>query len=345
MSFRRTASDAMDNIVKMTAAEQAWAEARVAELVESLLFDAPVLEIVQARGPGGALVVDCGVSVRGSWEAGRRLAVISHAGMMNAAFGVSDVTGMPLAELLCDSWRPPLSTYGLQVSFALADVDAAIRISGPVRAAIDGAFERPARRAGGIAPWGVAVVESDRLPDEAVVASIARRAGMRSRDLTLLVVPSVSLAGVAQIAGRLNECVLFTLAQSLGLDPEAVVGIVGAVPLAPCGREAPVAQDDMIHYAGRVAMVVDAPADWNLQAVADGLVFRSSAAYGRLFSELLAEAGGVFEAIPGLSDLNKVARITLVDRRSGRTATAGAVNRTILARAAGAPEGSRDGSD
>ncbi len=326
-------------MARMTGAEQAWAAARVTELVAALLRDAPVLDIASHCGPGDAMVVDCGVDVRGSWEAGRRIAVLSSAGMMNATLGVSDVARLALPELVSDSWRPYASTHGLQVSFALSEVDPAIRISGPVRAAIDDGLRATSAAAEGAAcrdanPWGVAVVESDRLPDEAVVAAIALRAGLRPDELTLLVVPSSSLAGVTQIAGRLNECVLFTLDQSLRLDPKFVLGILGAVPIAPCGAGAFATQDDMIHYAGRATMVVDAPASWNLQAVADGLVFRSSPAYGRLFSELLAEAGGVFEAIPGLNDLNKVAQIAVVDRRTARTATAGAVDAAILVDAA-----------
>jgi methenyltetrahydromethanopterin cyclohydrolase len=330
--------------MRMTGEERAWAESRVVELVESLLCDAPVLELTSTRGPGGALVVDCGVAARGSWEAGRRLAVIAHAGMMNASLGVCEAAGMPLPELVCDSWRPLLSTHGLQVSFALSEVDPAIRISGPARATIDGAVEAAAPVLSGVCAWGVAVVESSRWPDGDVVAAIARRAGLRTRDLTLLVVPGDSLSGVAQVAGRVNECVLFSLDQSLGLDPKHVVGIVGAVPLAPCGARAFASQDDMIHYAGRVTMVVDAPATWDLQAVADALVFRSSPAYGRLFHEFLASAGGVFEAIPGLANLNKVARIAISDLRSGQTVTAGAVDTSILAAAASRAEESRDGS-
>jgi methenyltetrahydromethanopterin cyclohydrolase len=330
---------------------RAWSEARVAELVESLLRDAPVLEIEATAGPGGARVVDCGVAVRGSWEAGRRLAVISHGGMAAASLGLREVAGLPLAELVCDSWRPALSTHALQVSFALSEVDPAIRISGPVRGTIDGASESARRRrrarsprgaSRGVAAWGVAVVESNRLPGADAVSAIARRAGLPARDLTLLVVPGLSLAGVAQIAGRLNECVLYTLDQCLGLEPDCVVSILGAAPLAPCGDGAFVTQDDMIHYAGRATMVVDAPATWDLPALAESLVFRSSPGYGRLFAELLAESGGVFEAIPGLADLNKVAEITVIDRRTGRTAAAGTVDEDILAAAFARAEERRD---
>jgi methenyltetrahydromethanopterin cyclohydrolase len=325
--------------------EQEWAGTRTVALVRSLVDDAPALEIDAQRGAAGALLIDCGVAARGSWEAGRRIAELAHGGMMRATLGMTDVQGIPLPEFVGDSWRPFLSIHGLQVSFALDEVDAAIRVSGPVRACMDGVLHRPSDLVDGVCSWGVAIVEATRLPNADVVEAIARRAGLRPEELTLVVVPSNSLAGVAQLAGRLNECVVFTLDQSMGLDPRCVVSILGAVPLAPCGGEGipVVTQDDMIHYAGRATMIVEAAPSWDLRAIAEALVFRSSPTYGRLFSELLAEAGGVFEAIPGLSDLNKVARITLVDRTTGRMASAGAVDVELLASALGRADGGRHG--
>jgi methenyltetrahydromethanopterin cyclohydrolase len=265
--------------------------------------------------------------------------------MMRATMGMTEVAEFPLPELIGDSRRPFLSIHGLQVSFALDDVDAAIRVSGPVRAAIDRQHRRAGKAVRGVCPWGVAVVETTRLPDLATLRAIARRASLPAEDLTLVLVPANSLAGVTQLAGRLNECVLFTLDQSLELDPRCVTSLLGAVPVAPCGGAgiAAVTQDDMIHYAGRVTMTVEAPPSWDLAAVAEALVFQSSPAHGRLFSELLAEAGGVFEAVPGLADLNKVACITVVDRMTGRVAAAGAVDDDILGsalrRAAGGHHG------
>jgi methenyltetrahydromethanopterin cyclohydrolase len=325
--------------------EQEWVAARTAALVRSLVEDAPILEVDVRPGHAGALILDCGVAERGSWEAGRRVAELAHGGMMKATLGMTDVLGIQLPELVGDSWRPFLSIHGLQVSFALDEVDAAIRVSGPVRACIAGQMDRPSDVVGGVCPWGVAVVEAGRLPNADVVEAIARRAGLRPAELTLIVVPSNSLAGVVQIAGRLNECVVFTLDQSMGLDPCRVVSILGAVPLAPCGGQGipGVTQDDMIHYAGHVTMIVEAAPSWDLTAIARALVFRSSPAYGRLFSELLAEAGGVFEAIPGLSDLNKVACITVVDRTTGRVASAGSVDVNLLASAFEQAEGGRHG--
>jgi methenyltetrahydromethanopterin cyclohydrolase len=317
----------------MNEALRAWVARRTADLVAELRADAPALGIEEARGPGGATVLDCGAAAPGSWEAGRRVAVLAHGGLMDARLGVTELCGIVLPEFVGDSWSPADSAYGLQVSLPLSEVDPAIRISGPIREQLAATESRPRWAGTGTNPWGVAVVEAAGLPGLDAVLAIADRAELPAAELTLVVVPSASPAGLAQIAGRLNESVLFTWCESLGLPARHVLGIVGSAPIAPVAPagEVLVTQDDMIHYAGRATVLVDAPPACDLDRVAAELTFGSTAAHGRLFSALLAEAGGVFEAIPGIADLNKIARITLVDRSTGRIAIAGTVDERILA--------------
>ncbi len=317
----------------MNEALRTWVARRTAKLAAELMADAPTLEIEAVRGPGGAAVLDCGVSALGSWEAGRRIAVLAHGGMMDAHLGVTELCGIVLPEFVGDSWSPVDSAYGLQVSLPLSEVDPAIRISGPIRERLVATGPRPSWAGEGKTPWGVAVVEAPELPGPETVEAIADRAELSSSELTLVVVPSSSPAGAAQIAGRLNESVLYTWCESLGLAARRVLGIVGSVPIAPAAPagEAVVTQDDMIHYAGRATVLVDAPPATDLDRIAEQLTFGSTTARGRLFSALLAEAGGVFEAIPGIADLNKIARITLVDRSTGRVAMAGSADERILA--------------
>jgi methenyltetrahydromethanopterin cyclohydrolase len=333
----------------MNDALRAWVARRTAELVAELIEDAPALGVGVTNAAGGVTVLDCGVSAPGSWEAGRRIAVLAHGGMLDARIGLTELCGVILPEFLADSWSPADSAYGLQVSLPLSEVDPAIRISGPVRERLVPAGHRPQWTGTGTNPWGVVVVEAARLPGSEVVAAVADRAGLPPSALTLVVVPSASPAGAAQVAGRLNESVLFTWCESLGLAADRVLGIVGSVPIAPVapGKEMPVTEDDMIHYAGRATVLVDAPPSCDLDWITEQLTFGSTTARGRLFSALLAEAGGVFEAIPGIADLNKIARVTLVDRWTGRVVTAGTADERILAAGLGvacSQDGSAPGS-
>ena len=238
-----------------------------------------------------------------------------------------------LPELIVDSWLPELSAYGLQVSVPLSEVDPAIRISGPILARfadsrLDVEWPEPCSTA-----WGISVVESDQLPHAAISEALACRSGLSASDLTLIVVPAGSIAGITQIAGRINESVIFTMEESLGVNCSCVSNLLGTVPIAllkDVGASSAITPDDFIHYLGRVTLTVDCDSSIDLADLASQLTFRSTSIYGKLFSELLAAADGVFEAIPGLVDLNKVAQITVIDQKTGNAYSAGERDESIL---------------
>jgi methenyltetrahydromethanopterin cyclohydrolase len=318
---------------RTTAVQREWIAKRIIALIEGLERDACVLGLEVTRLENGAAVIDCGVNVPGSWEAGRRITEISQGGMASARLGVTEVAGVVLPELTVESWSPVLSAFGLQVSVPLSEIDPAVRVSGPILARFaDGPLGMPREKLNGPA-WGVSVVESDRLPASKIAGNLASRSGLPESDLTLIVVPGGSVAGVTQIAGRINESVVFTMEESLGIDCSCVAHLFGAGPIAPAadvGVPSAVAPDDLIHYAGRVVLTIDSDCGMDPADLAARLTFRSTPIYGSRFADLLADAGGVFEAIPGLIDLNKVAQVTVIDRRTGAAFSAGDRDESIL---------------
>ncbi|MCK4570334.1 hypothetical protein KAT84_00145 [Candidatus Bipolaricaulota bacterium] len=310
-----------------------WIAARSKALLQALAQDACVLGLDVSHLKNGATMIDCGVNVPGSLEAGRRITEISQGGMATARIGTVEISGVVLPELVVDSWCPKLSAYGLQVSVALSEIDPAVRISGPILARFAEGRLDASHDDLRDAAWGIAVVESDQLPSPEIVDALACRSGLPARDLALIVVPTRSVAGVTQIAGRINECVVFTMEESLGIDCSCVSQLLGAVPIAlptDVGTPFPVTPDDFIHYIGRVTLTITRDLDVDLAKLASQLAFRSTPIYGKLFSELLEAADGVFEAIPGLIDLNKVAQMTVVDRRTGIAFSAGERCESIL---------------
>jgi len=131
----------------------------------------------------------------------------------------------------------------------------------------------------------------------------------------------------------LNECVVFTLAESIHFDLSKVRHTVGQAPICPVGRAAQKRPypDDFIHYAGKVTLIVAADPGDDLKSLAHRLTFASTPIYGTFFHELLAQAGGVFENIPGVIDINKPAQVTINDLVTGRTVHAGALDIARLA--------------
>jgi methenyltetrahydromethanopterin cyclohydrolase len=316
-----------------TAAQRDRIAQQSADLVRGLEHDACILGLAVSRLENDAAVIDCGVNVPGSWEAGRRVTEISQGGMASARLGVTEVAGVVLPELTVESWSPVLSAYGFQVSIPLIEVDPAIRISGPILARFADSLLGVPREELSDRAWGIGVIESDQLPSLKTAEALASRSGLLTSDLTLIVVPAGSVAGATQIAGRINESVVFTMEESLGIDCSCVSHLLGAVPIAPAAEVAAsstVTPDDLIHYAGRVVLTIDPESGMDLADLAAQLTFRSTPIYGRRFADLLADAGGVFEAIPGLVDLNKVAQVTVIDRRTGDAFSTGERDESIL---------------
>jgi methenyltetrahydromethanopterin cyclohydrolase len=317
----------------LSTSQRDWIAARCKALLQGLTQDACVLGLEVSHLANGATVIDCGVDVPGSLEAGRRITEISQGGMASVHIGTTEISGVVLPELGVDTWVPKLSAYGLQVSVALSEIDPAIRISGPILARFaEGRLDARQEDLFGRA-WGIAVVESDQLPNSEIADALASRCGLPVANLTLIVVPTKSVAGITQIAGRINESVVFTMEESLGIDCSCVSQLLATVPIAlaaDVGTLSLVTPDDFIHYLGRVTLTIDRSLGTDLGELATQLTFRSTPIYGKLFTEILSAAGGIFEAIPGLIDLNKVAQITVIDQRSGRAFFAGERNESIL---------------
>ena len=300
---------------------QAGIARRCGELVHILLDRVWEYGLFVHTLPCKATLIDAGFDVPGSFEAGRILIEICHGGLANASFDITDLGGFILPQITVESLNPLLSTYRLQASYPLSANEPGIRVSGPIRLCLDG--DLPAKD--GI---GLAVIEADSLPADAVALDLAEKSGIPPRMLTLIAAPIVSVVGATQIAGRVNESVIFTMKESLNVDPYPVKHIIGRAPVCPVsGGGSPIENrlypDDFIHYAGMAFLTVDDFPDDGLDELAYQLSFESASIYGRLFCDVLREAGGVFEKIPNLNDINKPAQITINHLSSGRVSRAG----------------------
>jgi len=271
--------------------------------------------------PCQATLIDAGFDALGSFDAGRILVEICHGGLASASFELIDLGGFILPRITVESLHPLLSAYRLQASYPLSADEPGIRVSGPIRLSLDG--DLPTNDT-----LGIAIIEADSLPDDAVALDLAEKSGIPPRMLTLIAAPIASVVGATQIAGRVNESVIFTMEESLNVDPHIVKHIVGRAPVCPVsGGAAPTENrpypDDFIHYAGAALLTVDDFPDDGLDELAQQLSFESASIYGRLFWDVLREAGGIFEKIPDLNDVNKPAQITINHLSSGRVSHAG----------------------
>jgi methenyltetrahydromethanopterin cyclohydrolase len=194
--------------------------------------------------------------------------------------------------------------------------------SGPMRAAY-GKEELIAHIAGQEqAPVAVGVLETRKLPDDAVIAYLCEKLRLAPSQLTLLVAPTGSIAGALQVVARSVEMALHKL-HELKFDLSKVVSGYGAAPLPSVGTDDLAAMgrvNDAIIYGGRVILWVKAD-DAEIAAIGPRVPSAFSRDHGSLFRELFQRSGGDFYKMD--AGLFSPAQVSFVSIDKGRTHTFG----------------------
>ncbi len=311
---------------------------RAAALFAEAEASAEALQVAVSRLPNGAAVLDAGVEVPGSLEAGRLFAAVCLGGLGDLGFRMLDVDGLTLPGVEVAVSHPVTACMASQYAGWAVDVPATETSkkyfamgSGPARVLYAGEplFEHLEYRDPG-ATVAVLALESRTLPTEAVAEWVAGKCGVAPDRVLFLVAPTASLAGSVQIAARIVETGLHKL-HEVGFDLGAVRSGFGSCPLAPVAADDLTAigrTNDGVLYGGRAWYTVDTE-DAAVEAVIEGLPSSASRDYGVLFGELFARYEGDFYKIDPL--LFSPAEVALTNARSGRTFRAGAVNAGVLA--------------
>jgi methenyltetrahydromethanopterin cyclohydrolase len=276
--------------------------ARAWDLVDAVLDAALHLRISSELLENGAEVIDFGVKSTGSLEAGLRLAEICMSGLatVNLQQDKLGTYSWPKVTVWTDH---PLEAclYSQYAGWAVQQDKYFAMCSGPVRAsaAFEPLFEK--------LPYhekfycAVGVLETAKLPPEAVVEIMAQKARIEPRNLRLLVARTASQAGNIQIVARSVETCMHKLYE-LGFDVRNVVSGIGSAPLPPVAKDDLTAigrTNDAILYGGSVTLMV-AGTDEAIQNIGAQVPSSSSAMYGRPFQEIFESVGHDFYKIDPL---------------------------------------------
>jgi len=300
------------------------------ELVDEAIDFADELTIAVHSLEGDAAALDFGVDVPGSLEAGLLLAEIQTAGLATVGSTVEPVAGAPLThvDLSCD--HPALALLCAGKAGWELSVDGFEGLgSGPARALV--AQEDIFQRTGYGEDFEMAVlaVETETLPDEAVAAAVAERAGVNESAVFLPAFSAASVTGSVVAASRAAELATFQLAE-LGYDPRDILSVSArapAPPVAPHESEAMARGTDAVAYGSRVHMVVEKEYD-RFEEVAS----TAAEAYGRPFAAVFEDVGWDFAEIP--VEAYGPAALT-VDVVHGGTHTVGHTHEDVLAESFG----------
>lgn len=309
-----------------------------APLLERLLRQADRLRIAVARDESGVTLVDAGIAVRGSVEAGLRVAGLCLGGLGEVRLSSLPREGWP-GWLQVRSSQPVLACLASQYagwSLAAGREEAGgskffALGSGPARAL---ACKEPLFADLGYrdrSDSGVLVLEVDRPPPPVVVAKVLRDCELAPAGLAIVLTPTASLAGTTQVVARVLEVALHR-AHELGFALHDIVEGTACAPLPAPGAgllEAMARSNDAILYGGQVHLTVAGGAE-AARELALRLPSSNSRDHGRSFGELFEAAGHDFYQLDGALFAPAEAWVTHLG--SGRTWHAGRLEMALLHR-------------
>jgi methenyltetrahydromethanopterin cyclohydrolase len=300
--------------------------------IEELIAKSERLGVEVTVGLGGAVIVDAGVKARGSYEAGRLVALACMGGLGEASISTRSFNGHTLPAITVETSHPVESLLASQFAgWRIKTEDYFAMGSGPARAlSLDPkelydeiGYRDQSEKA-------VLVLESSKPPTNQALKYIAEKCKVNLKNLYVVVAKTSSIVGSVQISGRIVETGLHRL-KTLGLNPKSVVHGIGCAPIAPIHPDDLKAMgrtNDIITYAGEVFFTVDMEEDEKLIDLVKKAPSSCSKDYGQPFYEVFKAADYDFYKVdPGFF---APAVITVNNLRRGTTYSAGEFNWSVL---------------
>ena len=295
-------------------------------LLNHLIAQASALKITVSQHASGATIVDAGIEVVGSSEAGRVIAEICMGGLGDVRMAGKNIT--------VKSQSPVLACLGSQYAgWSLSHEKFFSLGSGPARslAQREDLFKELNYQdtAKGSAEFSVLILETSKIPPAAIIEKVARDTKIKTENLTFILTPTISLAGATQIVARVLEVALHK-AHTLHFPLAHIVGGKGTAPLPPvCGDFLTMMgrTNDAILFGGFVELQVNC-SDEEAEILSQALPSSASKDYGKTFAEVFKSYNMDFYLIDPM--LFSPAKVKVTNLKSGNSFEAGALNETIL---------------
>ena len=301
-------------------------------LLEELCGNADFYGVNVEKAECGATVVDAGIKARGGFETGRLITEICMGGL-----GKAEITGRKYGELelpsiLVYTDHPAIAALGSQFAgWNIKDGDYSAIGSGPARALAlkpKEIYEKIGYKDG--SDKAIVVLETDEQPPEKLMRRVAEDCHVSCENMAFILTPTASLAGAAQVAGRIVETGLHKL-EKLGLDPKLVLHAWGCAPIPPVHPKFVKAMgrtNDAILYGGISHYTVEFENDEELAKIVEKAPSKASKDYGRPFSEIFKAVEYDFYKID--PNIFAPAVVIVNNVKTGKVFKAGEINAKTL---------------
>ena len=305
---------------------------RALRVAEQIIADAAELRVAVHCTSAGATLLDCGIEAEGGLHAGLAMARVCMADLGLVSLVPGEISGIPCPHVQVTTDHPVRACMASQYAGWQIKVGKFFAMgSGPMRAAYgkEELFAHiPGKEEAAVA---VGVLETRKMPDDAVIDYLHQRTNVPASEIVLLAAPTASQAGSVQVVARSVEMALHKL-HELKFDLTKIVSGYGVAPLPPLASDDLKAMgrvNDAIIYGGRVVLWMRAD-DEEIAAVGAKVPSTSSSDYGSLFRELFERSGGDFYKMD--AGLFSPAQVAFVSLQSGRTHTFGRTDQGTVRR-------------
>jgi methenyltetrahydromethanopterin cyclohydrolase len=275
-------------------------------LLESLIAQADKLHIHVSQHASGATIVDAGIGVTGSAEAG-------------------DANSITVKSL-----QPVLACLGSQYAgWALQHEKFFSLGSGPARSLAQREDLFKELNYKDSSDFSVLILEASKIPPAEIIEKVARDTNIKPENLTFILTPTTSLAGSVQIVARVLEVALHK-AHTLHFPLANIISGSGTAPLPPVcddfltmmGRT-----NDAILFGGFVELQVNC-SDEEAEKLAQALPSSASKDYGKTFAEVFKAYNMDFYLIDPM--LFSTAKVQISNLKTGNSFMAGELNQALL---------------
>jgi len=306
-------------------------------IVKEMMEKKEELRIEVKTLENGAKVIDCGVNVPGSFEAGKAFTKVCLGGLAEVGIaleeGLSNEISLPSVKVVTS--HPAVSTLGSQKAGWVVKVGKYFAMgSGPARALAKmpkSTYEEIDYEDN--ADVAILCLESSKLPDEDVAQYVADKCGVEVENVYLLVAPTASLVGSIQISGRVVENGTYKMLEVLNFDVKKVKYAAGIAPIAPIVGDDLVmmgATNDMVLYGGKTYYYIEGEEGDDIEELCKKLPSSASPDYGKPFLEVFKAANYDFYKID--KGIFAPAVVTLNDIRTGKVVSSGKIDVEIIKR-------------
>jgi methenyltetrahydromethanopterin cyclohydrolase len=238
----------------------------------------------------GARIVDCGVSTRGGYAAGRAFTEICMGGLGEVNFRMGQIKEFPVPFIDVFTDFPSISCLGAQkAGWTMKHNNYFAMGSGPARA-----LSLKPKHTYEVIEYeddfdsAVIALESDHLPNGEVMEKIAEDCQVDVANVCAVVAPTSSIVGSIQVAGRCVETAIYKL-NELHFDTRKIISGFGTAPIPPVRgpKLAMGVTNDATIYHGRIMLTMKAP---DIKDYLDKIPSTKSKGYGKPFNDIFKEA-------------------------------------------------------